>query len=126
MKYPEYFPKDCPPSDAQSLEIEAYRGCHNETVTRDDFKSYYELGKGSNKAEYYGVSLFTDFEEVKVMMSMPNFRRNHPFVAKGITKAECGEIKYTGKSHKSHITWWLYEDATPEINFQIVKEQDNG
>ena len=126
MKYPEYFPQDCPPEDAQTLEIEAYRGCQNNVITRDDFKSYYELGKKCNKVEAYGVSLFTDFREVQVMMAMPNFRLNHPFIAKGITKSECGEIKYTGKNHKSHITWWLYEDSTPEAYFQIIEEQDNG
>lgn len=122
MNYPSYFPNNCPPEDAQFLEVEAYRGCQNNNVTRDDFRSYYELGKSHSKLEAYGVSLFTDFKVVQVMRNMPNFRLNHPYISKGITSIDCGAIKQTGKTHPSHITWWLYEDATPEKYFQIIEE----
>ena len=110
-KFPDYFPKNCPPTDAVENEIQAYRICKSNPVAHSD--------------KFYGVSLFTDANEAKAIAKMPNHKNE--FIAVGITKAECGVVKHTppySNPASSHITWWLYEGAKPENYFTIMEEND--
>lgn len=124
MKFPNYFPKDCPPKDASPKELIVYRVCKNNPITRQDFASYYELGKGNSDVKHYGVSVFSNSREARVICSMPNHRLE--FIAEGKTADECGVIMKT-PSHKnsSHITWWLFENARPEKHFSPMGENEN-
>lgn len=125
-KFPDYFPKNCPPTDAVENEIQAYRICKSNPVAHSDFLSYYELGKPIKSTDkFYGASLFTDANEAKAIAKMPNHKNE--FIAVGITKAECGVVKHTppySNPVSSHITWWLYEGAKPENYFTIMEEND--
>lgn len=126
MKYPDYFPQGWPPDDAVAEEIEAYRICKTSIIAHSDFRSFYEEGKNiRGNILGFGVSVLSNIKEANTVLKMPAHRKE--YIAKGVTKANCGVIKYTPSSkHSSHYTWWLNEDATPERYFQIVKEQDNG
>ncbi|MCI6058627.1 MAG: hypothetical protein MR701_02090 [Clostridiales bacterium] len=124
MKFPNYFPEGCPPKDAISKEEVVYRVCKNDPITRKDFASYYELGKGKHDVKHYGVSVFSNCGEAKTICLMPNHRQE--FVAKGKTVEECGVIKATpSNKNSSHITWWLYEEARPQEHFNAIKENEN-
>lgn len=45
-----------------------------------------------------------------------------PFIAKGVTDMECGPCQLTSErvieDKSSHVDWWIYEDATPELYFE--------
>ena len=61
MKYPDYFPSNCPPVEACAKEVPAYRMCKTNCITRSDFQSYYEMGKNfGGKINGYGVSVLSD------------------------------------------------------------------
>lgn len=100
--------------------IYAYRAVKREKgdyskISRDDFKSYFELGKvpkirGVGELEknpnYYGVSLFLDKKIIEQQMKFPN---PHKKMASGYVCQE-GDPQETNKKTK-HICWWLYDDA---------------
>lgn len=118
MKYPDYFPSNCPPVEACAEEVPAYRMCKTNCITRSDFQSYYEMGKNfGGKINGYGVSVLSDEQEANVLASMPAHRKD--YLARGCTAPICGEILRTpSRNSSSHITWWLYENATPEKYFK--------
>lgn len=129
MRYPNYFPKGCPPKDAKNVEIDVYRMCKNSKVSHSDFLSYYELGKAKDLSDLrvYGISLDKDFEKIKAMMGMP-FAKHNNFncIAKGITKKGMGKILATPSNNsRTHITWWLKEGSTPEEHFTCCYRRGN-
>jgi len=124
MKFPDYFPEGCPPEDAISKEIIVYRICKNNPIERKDFASYYELNKGKSDIKHYGVSVFSNSNEAKMICLLPNHRQE--FIATGKTAEECGKIKLTPSiKSSSHITWWLYENARPEKYFSKMEGIEN-
>ena len=106
--------------------ISAYRCIFSQEeqrqITREDFRSYAELGKKPkrgqvfdvNKPDYYGVSLFTSKEELYVKMNLP---RKGVLIALGNIYQEGGPQWTNG----GHICWWLYENADVS-SFQYVTE----
>lgn len=120
-KFPDYFPKGCPPDDAEAREICVYRICKSNPINRSDFCSYYELGKNGDPIKKFGVSVFSDVQDVKTTIMLPNHKNKGEYIAVGLTKTECGVIKHTpshGNPKSSHYTWWLYEGAEPEKYFE--------
>lgn len=85
-------------------------------VSRDDFKSYFELAKKpkkmprgvkiENRPDYYGVSTFLNKESVEQIMKFPNPNKK---IAAGYVYCEGGP-QYTNEE-KQHVCWWLFEDA---------------
>lgn len=111
--------------------IKAYRGISREkdddsAVTNDDFKSHAARGikksRGvridETKAEYYGVSLFTEKKCVENALKFPN---PHKKIAEGYVVQECGPELTNVVT--SHVCWWLYEDALVK-EFSIISEGD--
>lgn len=124
MKYPDYFPKGCPPKEANQIEHIVYRICKNKEVSHSDFLSFYEMGllPNSNDVKKYGISLDLNKEQLVAMLGMPaQKKRNMKCVAEGITKKELGvSLKTPSARSSSHITWWLKSGATPEDYFKCV------
>lgn len=118
MKFPEYFPEGCPPQNAEPESIEAYRLCKTESITRVDFYSFYELGKNiKGNINGYGVSVIGNYGEASTLSKMPTHKKE--YLACGVTDPDCGVVLRTpSRNLSSHITWWLYEDATPEKYFK--------
>lgn len=92
-------------------------------VTRDDFKSYYELGKKARGVKdpekdphYYGVSSFLDKKRVEQQMHFP--RPNKKLISGYVN--EVGGPEETNMQ-KKHVCWWLYEDADVS-GFSIVED----
>ncbi len=84
-------------------------------ITRDDFKSYFELGKKPKKprgmkgditkdAHYFGVSSFIEKEIVEQIMKFPNPNKK---MAEGYVYKEGGPQE----TKDQHVCWWLYRDA---------------
>lgn len=93
-------------------------------VTRDDFKSYYELKKTPKKPRgrgnlekdpsYYGVSSFLRKEIVEQKMKFPN---PHKKMAEGYVYSEGGPQE----TKDDHVCWWLYE-AADVSGFKLMGE----
>lgn len=118
MRFPDYFPEGCPPSEAISKEVEVFRMCKSNVIEHSDFLSFYELGKNINgNVNGYGISVICDSGQAHTLSQMPAHRQE--YLAKGSTKSDCGVILETpSRNISSHITWWLYEGATPEKYFK--------
>ena len=101
----------------------AYRvifNAHDKTsIAREDFKSYFELGKVPGKRrpgksnvqnylnipEYYGISLFQDKRIAYLKFRMPNPSKK---IFRGYVHSLGGPKK---NGEDSHITWWLFENV---------------
>lgn len=85
-------------------------------VSRDDFKSYFELDKKPKKKprgvylekipEWYGVSSFLKKEIVELIMKFPN---PHKKMVSGYVNCESGP-QYTNEKD-CHVCWWLFQNA---------------
>lgn len=109
-------------------KIYAYRAVTREKndtsiVTRDDFRSYYELGKKARGIQnpekdphYYGVSSFLDRRIAEQKMKFP---RPNKKLAVGYIREEGGPQETNIGSQ--HVCWWLYEHADVS-DFTLVEE----
>jgi hypothetical protein len=124
-KFPAYYNSltcECPHIDALEQDVAALRFCEGDSVTPDDFRSYYQLGKDSdaNKPGHYSVSMAPTIEAAhKLQKKFP------PFIDKKLAK---GQIKgHYGPSllnkRKDHIDWWLYENSEPWHDFTMIDGQ---
>ena len=133
--FPEYFQNFKMPQWAREQSLEVYRACATGKVDEKSFlNSYEENGfKVSNpdkinNASEYSLSTYTKFKDVKRFMTMDS-RYGVPFViAKGTTNplhGICLETKewqrnLGERTKTSHVDWWLYKDAKPYLEFQVV------
>lgn len=120
MTFPIYFPEGCPPGDATHEELCVYRYCIEQTVTENDFLSYYQLDpvKWNGKIRAYGLSVQLCKEDCIKGLQLPAIRKRFKSYASGMTYANTGVIKQTGKN-PFHYTWWLYNNAKPHTYFVI-------
>lgn len=100
-------------------------------VTREDFKSYFELGKEpKNKKKprenpvditkdphFYGVSSFLRRDIVELIMKFPNPKKK---LAAGYVYSEGGPQNTVDE----HVCWWLYED-TIVSGFKLLEEKND-
>lgn len=126
------FPED---TQFEYEEIKTYRAVEREAdddraVTRDDFRSYFELRKKPKKPRgvqgnletnpcYYGVSSFLDENIVKQLMKFPNPNKK---MAEGYVYMEGGPQQTNITSQ--HVCWWLYEDADVS-GFKLKGDSNN-
>lgn len=99
-------------------------------VSRDDFRSYFELGKTPKSKQprgvkndfssnpcYYGVSSFLNKSIVEQLMKFPNPNKK---MASGYVYDEGGP-EYT---KEDHVCWWLFEDADVS-GFKLIEVSEN-
>ena len=116
-----------------------YRACATGRVDKESFLNSYEengykisINGDVTDPQEYSLSTYLKFKDVKRFMKMDS-RYGVPFViAKGITKPMHGicletkewkknlGIKYKG----SHVDWWLYADAEPHKEFEVIENED--
>lgn len=91
-------------------------------ITKDDFKSYPELGKPAPRGRnigigFYSCSLNTSLDEIRVMFKFPGENKG---IAEGYVKKENGPKLGPNNGH-GHVDWWLYENAEPEKDFVFLE-----
>lgn len=138
-KFPSYFNNFEMPEWAREQELEVYRACAMGKVDQESFLNSFEENKyiisvGGDKQDpqEYSLSTYTKFRDVKRFMSLDS-RYGVPFViAKGTTKPIHGicletkewksnlGIRYKG----SHVDWWLYVDAEPFKEFEVLENEN--
>lgn len=66
IKWPDYFPAQCPPAEARAENRKVFRFVNNNHPGRDDFKSQYELNPdkewGDNACLACGVSVWDSYD----------------------------------------------------------------
>lgn len=140
-KFPFYFANFEMPEWAREQSLEVFRACATGKVDRESFLNAYEengfqvsLNGEVDDPQEYSLSSYTKFRDVKRFMTMDS-RFGVPFIiAKGETNPEYGicletkewkknlGIKYKG----SHVDWWLYENAEPWKEFEVVIIDGSG
>lgn len=99
------------------------------TIDRSDFLSHVERKKmnplfvaDDSKIESYSCSVFMDIEELHQNTKFPN---KNKAIAKGKIRSEFGPIYV--KEWTSHIDLFLYENADPSDEFEVVEKwEENG
>ena len=123
-----------PPNTRFAYEkIFTYRAVEREKedfspITREDFRSYFELGKKPKPRgvkrdiladpTYYGVSSFLNQKRVEQLMKFPNPNKK---MASGYVYDKAGP-EYT---NEDHVCWWLFEDADVS-GFSLIEEKNDG
>lgn len=114
----EYYPEDCPPDEARSDEVEAYRLVEQFPPNADDFlPTIIEFPHRKFEPEVLcnacGASVYTDIKDIKRTRKRFKGLKNK-IIVKGIINKDDGLVLETG--HGSHLTWWL-ETESPHTNF---------
>ncbi len=138
-KFPSYFTNFEMPKWAREQELEVYRACATGKVDHESFLNSYEengfqISAGGDKKnpQEYSLSTYLKFKDVKRFMTMDS-RFGIPFViAKGITNPVHGICLETrewkrnlGMKYKgSHVDWWLYTDAEPCREFEVIENEN--
>ncbi|MDB9448331.1 hypothetical protein [Dolichospermum circinale] len=127
MKWPQYFPKNCPSEAAQPISGTIYRLVDNNPPTSDDFRSWREQNidqpcpKNITECQTCGLSVFTSETGVcNARNKIPALRKKQ--VALGYGNSDLGVMLNTPsrKTGNDHHTWWFPANQEPWKFFEIV------
>lgn len=130
--FPAYFSLFELPEGAREEEIKVYRACRTGMCDKLSFLptfeqqgyQYFEHDDPANPG-IYSLSTYEKPKDVKRFAKM-NSEFEVPFkIAVGYTKKKHGIVQRTnertGKRRDSHVDWWLYENATPYEEFELIQ-----
>ena len=132
--FPAYFSKFDMPEWARPQELEVYRACATGKVDQASFLNSYEdngfivlPGIPESDPSMYSLSTYMKYRDVKRFMSMTSKYGKPYVIACGRTNPEYGICLETKewkkmlgeKSKSSHVDYWLYEGATPWLDFEL-------
>lgn len=124
MTWPDYFPDNCPPANAQpTTSALVFLFIRKGQPTADDFRSYKEKNPQNsfrNPCKACGLSVFTDRDDERIYRDkIPGFRRRR--LVQGRLKKRDGLIKSTPSTIPSHHTWWIPKEAKNlQDSFKLV------
>lgn len=134
-KFPSYFAGFELPRWAREQELNVFRACSTGVLDRGSFLNSYEengfsvpSGFEATDPSVYSLSTYTKYRDVKRFMAMTS-RFGIPFkIAKGKTNGDYGVCLETRewkkmlgeKSKTSHVDYWLYDGATPWLDFEMM------
>lgn len=127
MKWPPFYPENCPPPGAKPASGKVYRLVDHDPAQEEDFKTPFE----ENPSRFYnkpkikncGLSVYTDIQGIKqlkkAMKMVPRFKNSQ--IAEGELNPTLGLIQHTpSREYKSHHSWWLPIGAEPWVVFEII------
>ncbi len=109
-KFPEHYPKQCPPFNARAVEITLYRMVKNNPLTTKDFLCHrllYPNIEFSDPCEACGLSTYSSIDGAyKLQQTVPKFKKYK--IAYGNIKPDNGPILETSsRDNPHHVTWWV-------------------
>lgn len=136
-KFPNFYPSCGVPENAKEQNLDVFRVCMFGAIDNEAFYSYYELWKykgimlkgmenGFDDIHFYSVSVYEKYRDAKRCLSLLSRRDPRSLLAKGNTLEEfgpCLRSKDECNNKKSHVDWWLYEDAQPYKFFSEVNQE---
>lgn len=134
-KFPEGFPVNQLPEGAKEEAIEVYRICRSGAVEEKSFLPTYldpdmahtKENEGDSDIGHYSLSTWWKKSEACNMLKFFRGKNPEAIVAFGTTDPSCGLSQRTKErtgTKKSHVDWWLYEDAEPHTFFKAVDLSD--
>jgi hypothetical protein len=128
MAWPDFFPENCPPSDAVSPNFTVYRFIRAAPPVESDFNSYIEDGKEVSllkKCQACGVSVYTELQDAIEMQGQVSGLRKKR-IASAFLNSNHGKIRntpslvYPNCGH-SHHTWWKpFDLLDPSEEFIVI------
>lgn len=124
MTYPDDWPPDCPPPDAELAAGGVFRLVTTNPPVAMDFRSYREIGASDLRwpCEAAGLSVFRDLSDA--IQYSENFPARGRFVARGTLDGQHGRCKATprkGPVGGSHTTWWPYAGVSRHTMFSVIR-----
>ena len=122
MKWPDFYPVNCPPAEAKPASDTLYRLVQHDPAQEEDFKTPWEEYPGRFKKptiENCALSVHTDPQDSQQLKNrVRKFRRRQ--IAEGKLNPILGMIQHRPSLEKSHHAWWIPIGAEPWIVFNII------
>jgi hypothetical protein len=123
--YPDFYPEDMPPEDAEPADGCAFRlvncnpplkSCFEATIEENSKR---KARKPTDREMLYGTSLFRKAEEACKKRDLFKPLRNKK-LSTGMLIDEDGVMKKTAGPH--HITVWFKTNSTPHERFKCIED----
>ena len=128
--FPDYFQRFKLPDGAREELIKVYRACRSGQCDKESFlPSCEENGCVINPLAdsavpgQYSLSTFEKPKDVKRFAGVVSDMKIPYQIAVGETNPRHGLVQRTkerSKKRTSHVDWWLYKDASPHEEFEII------
>lgn len=129
--FPDYFQRFKLPDGAREESIMVYRACRSGKCDRNSFlPSFEENGcvlnpvVDSTDPGQYSLSTFEKPTDVKRFAGVISDMKVPYQIAIGETNPRHGLVQRTKertKKRTSHVDWWLYKDASPYDEFEMIE-----
>ena len=124
MQWPDYYPENCPPEEAEPASRTVYRLVRHNPPQAEDFLSTWEEFPGrfpEPTIKNSGVSVYTDPQDIERLKKRIRQLKGRK-TAEGELDPMHGLIQPTEGKEKSHHTWWIPIGAEPWLVFKVVSE----
>lgn len=128
--FPDYFQRFKLPDGAREEFIKVYRACRSGKCDKSSFlPSFEENGctinpfVDSTDPGQYSLSTFEKPKDVKRFAGVISDMKVPYQIAVGETNPRHGLVQRTRertKKRTSHVDWWLYKDASPYDEFEMI------
>jgi hypothetical protein len=125
LRFPEWFPSDCPPPEASDAGGVVFRFAKRNPVAALDFLSHHELGLApkAKPCSRAGLSVYRTIALAR--RKLRQLRERFParfgaHIAEGSLAAEHGKIMQEG-ADPDHHEWWAYEGFERHALFRIAE-----
>ena len=123
VKFPNDWPKPCPPEAAEPADAVVYRNVKKNPVNPKDLRTTQEANPtrtDGDPCQRCGISVYTKFEDAQHHRKL--FRGLGKFIAKGQLQAAHGALAPTRGVQPSHHTWWPAINVNRVSIFALVDE----
>jgi hypothetical protein len=128
--FPDYFQRFKLPDGAREELIKVYRACRSGQCDKESFLPSFEengcvinpLADSADPGQY-SLSTFEKPKDVKRFAGVVSDMKIPYQIAVGETNPRHGLVQRTkerSKKRTSHVDWWLYKDASPHEEFEII------
>ncbi len=128
--FPEYFNRFKIPEGAREERIKVYRACRSGKCDKESFLPSFEQNGfrlmpliDSADPGQYSLSTYEKPKDVKRFAGVMSDMEVPYTIAVGYTDPRHGIVQRTRervKSKSSHVDWWLYTDARPYEEFEMI------
>jgi len=123
MKFPDAWPKDCPPSDAEDADGVVFRVVKHNPPEEEDTATHMETGRLPKAPPCLrcGLSVFREMRDAAHQRQLLPKLGN--LIASATLLPEHGKTKLTKGQRPTHTTWWAYEGVNRHSLFAVFAEE---
>ena len=123
MRWPDFYPADCPPAEAVPASGTVYRLVKHDPARAEDFKSVFEDNprrfKNRPTIKNCGLSVHRDSQDSERLKKRVRIFKSRR-IAEGKVNPTLGVILHTPSKEESHHTWWVPLGAEPWLVFDVI------